>query len=69
MKDGCTHLATKDEHAVNPDTGTIVALTVPYADIGDFQSLPRMLAQAEQTLVVIRNRMRASSGRSPVGLL
>jgi hypothetical protein len=36
MKDGRTHLAHKAEHAVDMDTGAIVAVTVQPADEGDF---------------------------------
>jgi transposase len=35
MKDGSTHLAHKAEHAVDLDTGTIVAVTLQGADQGD----------------------------------
>ena len=35
MKDGRTHLAHKVEHAVDLDTGAIVAVTVQGADLGD----------------------------------
>jgi hypothetical protein len=35
MKDGRTHLAHKAEHAVDLDTGAVVAVTVQDADEGD----------------------------------
>src|SRR5687767_14836722 len=35
MKDGRTHLAHKDEHAVDLDTGAVVAVTIQDADEGD----------------------------------
>ena len=35
MKDGRTHLAHKAEHAVDLDTGAIVAVTLQGADQGD----------------------------------
>ena len=54
LKDGRTHLAYKDEHAVDLDTGAIVAVTVQQADTGDCQSLPATLAQAETSLVALR---------------
>ena len=54
MKDGRTHLAYKNEHAVDLDTGAIVAVTVQEADKGDTQSLPTTLEQAEASLVAIR---------------
>src|SRR6202163_3551529 len=46
MKDGRTHLAYKAEHAVDLETGAIVALTVQPADRGDTASLPATLAEA-----------------------
>lgn len=66
MKDGRTHLAYKDEHAVDLDTGAIVAVTVQEADTGDTQSLPATLERAEQSLVAIREpqarELRPESG-------
>ena len=35
MKDGRTHLAHKAEHAVDMETGAIVAVTLQGADVGD----------------------------------
>ena len=46
MKDGRTHLAYKAEHAVDLETGAIVALTVQPADRGDTASLPATLVEA-----------------------
>src|SRR5262245_36174705 len=39
MKDGRTHLAHKAEHAVDLDTGALVAVTLHGADVGDTSSL------------------------------
>ena len=39
MKDGRTHLAHKAEHAVDLDTGALLAVTVQGADVGDTTSL------------------------------
>lgn len=50
MKDGRTHLAHKAEHAVDLDTGAIVAVTIQDADKGDTQTLPETLAEAVQQL-------------------
>jgi transposase len=46
MKDGRTHLAHKAEHAVDLDTGAIVAVTVQNASAGDSETLPETLAEA-----------------------
>ena len=50
MKDGRTHLAHKAEHAVDLDTGAIVAVTIQGADEGDTHTLPETLAEAVQQL-------------------
>lgn len=53
MKDGTTHLASKPEHAVDLDTGVIVAVRIHPADQGDTQTLPETLAQAEAMLDLV----------------
>jgi transposase len=50
MKDGRTHLAHKAEHAVDLDTGAIVAVTIQGADEGDTHTLPETLAEAVEQL-------------------
>lgn len=47
MKDGRTHLAHKAEHAVDVDTGAIVAVTVQGADQGDTSTIGKTLEEAE----------------------
>jgi len=46
MKDGRTHLAHKAEHAVDLDTGAVVAVTLQGADKGDTSTLEETLCQA-----------------------
>src|SRR6202047_280564 len=46
MKDGRTHLAHKAEHAVDLDTGAIVAVTLQGADQGDTSTLDETLCEA-----------------------
>ena len=46
MKDGRTHLAYKAEHAVDLETGAIVAVTIQGADEGDTSSIPATLTEA-----------------------
>ena len=46
MKDGRTHLAHKAEHAVDLDTGAVVAATLQGADRGDTVTLDETLCQA-----------------------
>jgi transposase len=49
MKDGRTHLAHKAEHAVDVDTGAIVAVTLQGADKGDTTTISETaIAAAEQ---------------------
>ena len=46
MKDGRTHLAHKAEHAVDLDTGAVVAVTLQAADQGDTTTLDETLCEA-----------------------
>jgi transposase len=50
MKDGTTHLAYKPEHAVDLDTGVIVAAPIHPADKGDTSTLPDTLEAAARSL-------------------
>jgi transposase len=53
MKDGRTHLAYKPEHAMDLDTGAVVAAELHAADQGDTATLPVTLASAEQHLAAV----------------
>jgi DDE family transposase len=55
MKDGRTHLAHKAEHAVDLDTGAIVAVSIDGADAGDTQTLPDTLAEAVEQLDQVKH--------------
>jgi Transposase DDE domain len=57
LKDGRTHLAYKPEHAVDLDSGAIVAAAIHPADQGDTTTLPETLKAAEANL--------ASGGAGP----
>jgi transposase len=50
MKDGRTHLAHKAEHAVDLETGAIVAVTVQGADQGDTTTIEHTLSAAVEQL-------------------
>lgn len=50
MKDGRTHLAHKAEHAVDMETGAVVAVTIQPADRGDCASLENTLGKAADSL-------------------
>ncbi len=46
MKDGRTHLAHKEEHVIDMDTGAMIAVTVQPADRGDTSSIETTLEEA-----------------------
>lgn len=50
MKDGRTHMAHKAEHAVDMDTGAVVAVTLQGADQGDTATIGKTLEEAEGNL-------------------
>ena len=54
MKDGTTHLAHKPEHAVDLETGAIVAAELHPADEGDTTTLMGTLEQACESLQEVR---------------
>ena len=56
LKDGRTHLAYKPEHAIDLDTGAIVAAAIHAADQGDTATLPDTLQAAEFPLGGSRRR-------------
>jgi transposase len=53
MKDGRTHLAHKAEHAVDLDTGAIVAVTVQGADQGDTTTIDQTLTETVEQLITV----------------
>jgi transposase len=53
MKDGTTHLAYKPEHAVDLDTGVVVAAPIHSADEGDTTTLSPTLEAAARNLEAI----------------
>ena len=56
MKDGSTHLAHKAEHAVDMDTGAVVAVTLQEADLGDTTTVKETLAEAGATVAELIER-------------
>jgi transposase len=50
MKDGRTHLAHKEEHAVDMETGVVVAVTLREAHLGDTTTIKETLAEARETV-------------------
>ncbi len=53
MKDGRTHLAHKAEHAVDLETGAIVAVTLQGADQGDTTTIQTTLPEAVEQLEAV----------------
>jgi transposase len=63
MKDGRTHLAHKAEHAVDMETGAIVAVTVQPADEGDTTTIVETVAEAGERIA----EAAAETNREEVG--
>ena len=66
MKDGRTHLAYKAEHAVDLETGAVVALTVQPADRGDTASMVTTLAEAGGTVTELAGQAAQADAVGPV---
>jgi len=60
MKDGTTHLAHKAEHAVDMDSGVILAVNVCDAVIGDTKTICDTITQASANLRAIADDERVS---------
>jgi transposase len=56
MKDGRTHLAHKAEHAVDMETGAVVAVALQEAHLGDTTTVKETLAQAGETVADLNER-------------
>jgi len=56
MKDGTTHLAHKAEHAVDMESGAVIAVTVQAADLGDTTTIKETLAEAGETVAQLVER-------------
>lgn len=54
MKDGRTHLAHKAEHAVDLETGAVVAVTMQDANDGDTTTNRETLIEAAEQIEVVR---------------
>jgi len=56
MKDGRTHLAHKAEHAIDLDTGAVLAVTLQAADLGDTTTLDQTLCEAGMAVAELVRR-------------
>lgn len=63
MKDGRTHLAYKAEHAVDLETGAVVAVTVATGDAGDTETMLETLPQAGENIA----HVACATNREDVG--
>lgn len=70
MKDGTTHLAHKAEHAVDLETGAVVAVTLQPADEGDTTTIKETLAEAADQVahLIEREAAKAEQKRPQVSL-
>src|SRR5712692_3331909 len=69
MKDGRTHLAYKAEHAVDLETGAVVAVTVQPGDCGDTASMRTTLAEAGCTVTEMAGQAAQADAAGPVEMV
>lgn len=65
MKDGRTHLAHKQEHAVDMDSGAILAITIQPADAGDTTTWRPTVEETYQNLNAVREDPKAAEHVHP----
>jgi hypothetical protein len=66
MKDGTTHLAHKAEHAVDMETGAVIAVTLQPADQGDTTTIKETLAETAENLAhLIEREIETSPDEEP----
>src|SRR6185369_15038732 len=56
MKDGSTHMAHKAEHAVDMETGAVIAVTLQAADQGDTTTVHETVAEAGEAVAALIER-------------
>jgi len=67
-KDGRTHLAHKAEHAVDLETGAVVAVTVPRADQGDTTTVKETFIEAAEQMEAVGKEAAADEQMNARGL-
>ena len=65
MKDGSTHLAHKAEHAVDMDSGAVLAVTLQHADLGDTTTIYQTVTQATENLEELAQDPRCEKKLNP----
>ena len=68
MKDGRTHLAHKAEHAVDWETGAVVAVTVQGADQGDTTTIQETFIEAAEQVEAVGKEAAAEERMNAQGL-
>jgi transposase len=68
MKDGTTHLAHKAEHAVDLETGAVVAVTVQGADQGDTTTMKETFIEAAEQMEAVGEQTAAEEPMNEQGL-
>jgi transposase len=66
MKDGRTHLAYKAEHAVDLDSGAVVAVTIQPGDRGDTSSMRTSLAEAGRAVTSLAGQSAQPGAAGPI---
>ena len=61
MKDGRTHLSNKSEHAVDLDSGAVLAVTVQGADLGDTTTIDETLTETLLNMEEVKEDPEAES--------
>lgn len=61
MKDGRTHLSNKSEHAVDMDSGAVLAVTVQGADLGDTTTIDVTLSETLLNLEALKEDPEAET--------
>lgn len=65
MKDGSTHLAHKQEHAVDMDSGAVLAVTIQPADEGDTSTWRQTVEETYQNLSAVKEDERVADRVHP----
>jgi len=65
MKDGTTHLAHKQEHAVDMDSGAVLAVTIQPADQGDTTTWRQTVEETWQNLNAVQDDQRVADKVHP----
>lgn len=68
MKDGSTHIAHKAEHAVDMETGAVVAVTLHPADAGDTATVMPTLVEAGEAVAELMGSKAAGAKVNPTGV-